>query len=180
MKEKLSIEFDDIMQILKEKGAKTTERKYRIQKDEIAQKHWKFFDQKEPKNLSEILYCMANNIEELPKCLNGNHSYFIAFYYGYNKTCEQFKSCGCRTLLNSKTMKLNCKNRSKEKINLANEKRKETCLEKYGTENAMHSEEIKERKDALFFEKYGVKNPAHLDSVQEKRANLYRKIWSKN
>lgn len=172
-KEKLSTKFEDIMKMLEENGGKTTDRKYRQrgQTDEIAQKYWKFFEQREPKNLGEILYCMSNNIEKLPNCPNGNFSHFRAFYYGYDKTCKNFKECGCKTILKSNSMKENCKNRSKEAINLANEKRKETCLERYGEENVMHSDEIKERKDDLFFEKYGVRNPAHLDSVKTKRAD---------
>ena len=48
------------------------------------------------------------------------------------------------------------------------EKRKQTCLEKYGVESPMQSEEIKEKIKQTCLEKYGVENPYKLDKFKEK------------
>ncbi len=53
-------------------------------------------------------------------------------------------------------------------------KRKKTMLEKYGVENSMHSDEIKNKIKQTNLEKWGVENPFQLEEVKEKikRTNL--------
>jgi hypothetical protein len=48
------------------------------------------------------------------------------------------------------------------------EKRKKTCLDKYGNENAFRSTKVQEKYKNNLIEKYGVNNPFLIESVKEK------------
>lgn len=51
----------------------------------------------------------------------------------------------------------------------ADQNRKQTCLNKYGVENPMQNEQIKNRLKDSIFKKFGVESVAVLDSVKKKR-----------
>ena len=69
------------------------------------------------------------------------------------------------------------KPRSKETNDKANEKRKQTCLKKYGVENVHQSQEVKEKCKQTCLEKYGVDNPAKNEMVKQKTKETNKKFW---
>ena len=63
----------------------------------------------------------------------------------------------------------------------ANEKRKKTCLEKYGVENPMQSEEFKQKHRDTCLERYGVESPLQSEEIRQKgKETLLRKYGVKN
>jgi len=77
----------------------------------------------------------------------GKETKFIDLGKGYHKFCSY-----------------KCSSNSKE----VKEKKKETCIEKYGVENPSQSEEIKEKIKETCLEKYGTENPSQNEGVKEK------------
>ncbi len=49
------------------------------------------------------------------------------------------------------------------------EKRKQTCLEKYGVEHPMKIKEIREKHKQTCMEKYGTENPSQNEKIKEKK-----------
>ena len=62
----------------------------------------------------------------------------------------------------------------------SNEKRKRTCMERYGIENPFQSEEFKEKMRQTWFKKYGVKNPAQSKEYQMKHRSTYWNTFCSN
>ena len=109
-------------------------------------------------------YCNHNNVELLKK---------------YSDDFLNVKS----TDVEGKCIELNCDNTFMKKIvnlfksgafclecteNNKKNKMKNTCLEKYGFDNATQSDIVKEKIKKTCIEKYGVKNPTQSDMVKEK------------
>ena len=98
------------------------------------------------------------NNTELIKCKNLKRT----------KKCDFICNCGekgNRTLELILKIGLFCKKCTEiKKIN----KRKETCLEKYGVENTMKCKKIKDKIKATNLKKYGVENPFHSQEVKDK------------
>ena len=69
------------------------------------------------------------------------------------------------------------KPRSKEQIDAANEKRKNTCLKKYGVENVHQLEEVKNKIKETCLSKYGVDNPAKNELIKEKTKKTNADKW---
>lgn len=69
------------------------------------------------------------------------------------------------------------KPRTKKQNQLANEKRKQTCLKKYGVENVHQSQSIKKKCKQTCLEKYGVDNPAKSEIIKEKTKATNKKLW---
>lgn len=69
------------------------------------------------------------------------------------------------------------KPRSKEAIQASNEKRKQTCLEKYGVENVHQAQSVKEKTKNTCLEIYGVDNPAKSDIVKKKTKETNAQNW---
>jgi hypothetical protein len=92
--------------------------------------------------LSTILYWIVNDMTDFPKCqLCGKEMGVdknIRFFHGYKKMCTK------------------CATHSDE----ANEKRKNTNIEKYGVENPFANGDIKEKIKTQNIEKYGINCPA--------------------
>ena len=82
----------------------------------------------------------------------------------------QAKTCSkeCQEILHSQTIKTF----SEDKIKNANEKRKKTCLEKYGHDNPVKNEKIREKMEKTCLLKYGVSNyfltETHANSLMER------------
>lgn len=110
-------------------------------------------------NLSTIIYWILNDLKDFPKCkkcgkyLGVNKN--IRFFVGYKKYC------------------LKCSINSVEAI----EKRKQTCLKKYGVENPFSNEEIKKKIEKHNLEKYGVNCPAkseeNLKNIEKRNLEKY-------
>ena len=87
----------------------------------------------------------------IPTCkVCGNKINFIDFRNGYNNHCS-----------------ISC---SMKDENVQN-KRKKTCLEKYGVEHYNKTEESKEKIKNTCLEKYGVENPTQSIKIKEKIKN---------
>ena len=61
-----------------------------------------------------------------------------------------------------------------EGAKILNDKRKKTCVERYGFHSPMLNEEVKKKYDATNIEKYGVDNPAKSSGVKEKISKTER------
>ena len=111
--------------------------------EEYLSVHFNFVDK-----WSEKLYCYYHNIHSHPTCsMCGGFLRFINFNKGYNKYCS-----------------IKCSSNSIATIN----KRKKTCLEKYGVEYASQSKKFRNNFKQTCLEKYGVENPFQSKDVQNK------------
>lgn len=70
------------------------------------------------------------------------------------------------------------KPRSAESIAASNEKRKQTCLKKYGVENVHQLDSVKEKIKETCLEVYGVDNPAKNELVKQKTKETNSVLWS--
>jgi hypothetical protein len=95
----------------------------------------------ETDDLKILFYMWKQGIKKIPTCQYPNCNNKVKFDVGRNKFNK-----GC------------CREHSK----------KITNLEKYGAENPMQSETIKEKLKQTFIKKYGVKNPMQSKEIQEK------------
>lgn len=103
-----------------------------------------------PENISfsEKLYWYYNNLKYKPACvICGKEVKFINFHLGYRKYCSQ-----------------KCMQNDPEIL----DKKKKTSLERYGVENAMQSDEKKQKLKQTNLKRYGVENPFMLESIKEK------------
>ena len=57
-------------------------------------------------------------------------------------------------------------------IKNAQNKRKDTCIERYGVENPFQSEEVKQKSKDTCIERYGVEHPCQSPEVKQKRSIL--------
>jgi hypothetical protein len=97
----------------------------------------------------EKLYLVDNNLTKVPLCNTCKGTVlFLSYKEGYRRYC-----C-TKCLSNNKEIK---------------EKRKATCIDKYGTENPMKNKEIKEKLKDIIFDKYGTNNVSTLDSIKKKK-----------
>lgn len=128
----------------------------------------------------EKFYLYINNIKEVPKCKKcKNGVKFIDMSHGWRQFCSK------RCMFDSKEIK---------------EKRKKTCIEKWGVDNPSKSNKIKEKvkqtnrdkfgydfplqnPDILndikdkFIQKWGVDNPSKVEEIKEKRKETFKEIW---
>ena len=90
----------------------------------------------------------------------------VSKFYVNNKTKMEYNcKCGKEHLFISlshlKQGYNNCKNCS-------GEKKKQTCLEKFGYEHPFQNEEIKEKYKQTCLEKFGCENPSQNEEIKEK------------
>lgn len=96
----------------------------------------------------EKMALFYRNLEEPPKCpVCGNPCKFQSLRRGWTATCSR-KCMG----LNPETI----------------EKKKQTCIKKFGYDNAFKSLEIQEKTKKTCLEKYGVENPFASEGVKRK------------
>jgi hypothetical protein len=57
------------------------------------------------------------------------------------------------------------------------QKAKDTCMEKYGVENALQSEKVKERMKDTCMEKYGVENASQSEQIKQKKIDTCMKNY---
>jgi len=101
---------------------------------------------------SILLYKYHNNIKLGVICSSCNkETKFISFNKGYNKYCSK-----------------KCVMSDKELIKKRNKKSKKTNIEKYGVDNPMKSDIIKNKVKKTNIEKYGVDNPMKSDIIKNK------------
>lgn len=105
---------------------------------------------------TERLYWFYHNITEFPKCpICGKPTKFINLKTGYREFCSK-----------------KCMNSS----NIIKQRKKETSMKNWGTNNPMQSEKIHQKIKQTNLERYGVENPFSSELVKEKikQTNLER------
>ena len=105
---------------------------------------------------AEIVYCFLNNLSALPRCkiCNGTVG-FLEFKKGYSICCSE-----------------KCYRTDPEHEEL----RKKKCLEKYGVEHYLQSEEVKAKSRKTVFDKHGVEFICATKEFKEKTkiSNLFK------
>ncbi len=97
----------------------------------------------------EKYFWSVNGIKDKPKCtICDNELKFLSIKKGYTKFCSR-KCTAIGTI----------------------DKKKNTCIQKYGVDNPMKSEMIKDKFDKLITEKYGVSNISKLLDTKDKKKN---------
>jgi len=56
-------------------------------------------------------------------------------------------------------------------------RRRATCLERFGTEDANNAPSVKAKKRSIFLERYGVDNPSKAKVVKDKKKQTFLKNW---
>jgi len=127
----------------------------------------------------EKFYLLENNIVNPPKCYCGSGLKFIDMKSGYREFCSRV------CMANNQEIK---------------ERRKESCIKKWGVDNPSKVEEIREkvkkknreifgvdyplqspcvmnRNKEYFIEKWGVDNPSKVKEIREKANNTIKNKW---
>jgi hypothetical protein len=126
-------------------------------------------------NITERIYWIFNNIENYPNCKECNKQFFASFNGYKNGYCTVFCSSNC-SAKNTQVRQL-CKQTCLEKYGTENvfqsiqvqERYKQTCLERYGVENTFQSKESKEKIKHTCLEKYGVENISQSEFLNRKK-----------
>lgn len=117
-------------------------------------------------SIQEQLYCLIHNINEKPKCYCGNYVKFKSFSYGYYKFCS--RKCSENSVEVRDKIKNTMDSRYGKNRQLILDKFKQTCIAKYGCENPMQNENIKQKTKETNIKRYGVTCTLHNDKVKEK------------
>jgi hypothetical protein len=107
------------------------------------------------KTLSELIYCIINDITIKPLCNCSNDRTYKNFNIGYIKTCGN-KKCSTNIL--------------ESKLNGIIKKNK-TIKEKYGVNNISQLDSIKRKKENTMLSNYGVKYNSQRDVVKDNISN---------
>ena len=131
------------------------------------------FSSLEGNTLQEKLYLLYHKKTCCAIC--GRETPFISFNKGYQITCSK----ECKRIYDTQTLR---KASSKLKEKETKEKRKNTCIEKYGVSNPFKSLTIKEKIKQTSLKKYGVKKPSQSEEIKNKikQTNLqnHNRKWS--
>lgn len=127
----------------------------------------------EIKNNNEKIYWLKNGLKEYPKCPVCGAE--IKKWCGRSKG-GYFKFCSCKCAQNNEAVRNKMKNTCLKKYGVDNaaksdlvqNKMKNTCLKKYGAENIFGSEIGKNKIKESMKKKYGVENPQQLKEIREK------------
>lgn len=125
--------------------------------------------------VQEKLYVIFKNNGEQDKCvICGKPALFGSYFRGYNKTC----SIECKHKLDTQILEKSKDKRNSEEIK---EKRRQTCLAKYGVDNPNKSPIIKEKSRQTSLAKYGTENPASSQVIKDKiKQSTYEKYGVDN
>ena len=115
-----------------------------------------------PDYFPEKLYWYAHKLEGRPICpVCGKELKFITFIDGYKKFCSTV--CNNQSYETKERKRQSCLRKygveNPAQLQSTIDKMKKTCLEKYGVENAHQSDIIKDKIKQTCLEKYGVENP---------------------
>lgn len=127
--------------------------------------------------ISEYVYNYKNEIKNIVKCERcGDKAGFRSLTKGYGRFC----SSDCANKNNGKAQSETKSALSKEDIAVISSKRKETCLEKYGFDNASKTSVVKDKIKNTFLEKYGVSCSLQNEQVKEKALKTIQKKYNRN
>lgn len=129
-------------------------------------------------SLSQRAYHILNDMDSEPLCINCNEK--VPVFETINKGYRKYCSCKC-VAEHTKETRINTilerygefPFRSEETL----QKRKKTCLEKYGVEFPLQSKYMQDKKSQTFFNRYGVENPSQLQEVKDKKTKTCLKNW---
>ena len=103
---------------------------------------------------AERIYMHYHHLTEPPKCaVCGKPTKYIDLSRGYGHTCSQ----QCSTKWDGRAAKISAaqRNRSDEEIVMTVAKRRRTCMERYGVENASQAKSVKQKVKQTCMERYG-------------------------
>lgn len=107
------------------------------------------------------LYCIINNILDLPKCLEcGNE---VTLFYGSSIGFSNFCSMACS-----------------RKNNISKNKRKATNLKLYGFENCRQAPSVIAKYEETCLEKYGYTNPVLNKDIQSKISDTLKQTYQES
>jgi G:T-mismatch repair DNA endonuclease (very short patch repair protein) len=111
----------------------------------------------------ERLYCVLNDTK--PTCPNQKFTQNLNKGYAF---CGNPVKCQCAADNHSIKISSSKRSMTASAVTAANEKRKQSCLAKYGTEYNSQSQDIKDKKKSTCMEKYGVVTNLQHNDTQEK------------
>jgi len=120
--------------------------------------------------LSQKLWHYNNNDFSMQYCICGEPKKWQGFKHGWRETCGNL-DCIKKQKIITNIKKYGVDNPLKNE-NIRN-KMKNTMIEKYGVEHPMLSNDIKEKFKTTMIEKYGVEHPMLSDIIKEKSLNTW-------
>lgn len=132
---------------------------------------------------NQLLYHYCHDITNRVVCRSGNPKVFGSFCGGYSAMCVEGRHCKtCMEDLNNNAKKTNIKKygveyhmkTEKSKINQrnkakqANEKRRKTCIEKYGVDNVYKTKSAQDKYKQTCLTRYGEDNPNKNKEIRRK------------
>ena len=127
--------------------------------------------------LREQMYWLVNDLKEYPRCKTCQRSlsskHFIGPHHGYYEHC----CCKCTQL--DKEVRAKNKQTCIDRYGVENaaqsdifkEKYRQTCIDRYGVDNSFKSEDIKNKIKQTCIDRYGVENPHQNKQIKEKAKN---------
>ena len=125
------------------------------------------------------IYCILNNIQQFPKCLNANCNCILKNIISIDTGFRQYCSLQCTNTseMHKKHAEQTCLERYGNKNfghgKLAEEKTEQTCLERYGKKHYNNPEKIKR----TVLQKYNVINISQLKTIKEKKVETCKKHY---
>lgn len=117
-------------------------------------------------SIRERVYCLLNDIRELPKCkICGNDTNFLKsgkYSICCSKDCQYID----KDRMNKAKITKKCRYGSSSFVNL--EKRDQTNLKRYGNVCVFNSDEVKDKIKNVLMERYGVESYARSSDFSEK------------
>ena len=107
-------------------------------------------------SFKEKFYLLENSLTELPKCECGNSVGFVDMIKGYREFCSR------RCMYDSSKLK---------------DKRKDTCIEKWGVDNPSKSNQVKKKVIETNIEKFGHEWATKSDEIKNKIKDKFIENW---
>lgn len=124
------------------------------------------------KSLMETVWCIINNQQPLV-CDCGNFRLFNTYNLGYRSYCGQH--CLARRDQHAKKIKKVWEDPNKLENMI--QKRRATCLKKYGVENPALSKKIKEKIKATNLKRYGTEFPLQSERIRDKIKQIIKEKY---
>lgn len=135
---------------------------------------------KEESKVTERIYCLLNNIQEILLCECGNALKFIKFSRGYRIYCSKKCATASKSRLEKfkKTCLKNFQFDHPSKVPRIKERKKITCLSNYQVDNPSKSPIIKKRKEETSLEKFKVKHSVLSNKVIQKSKDTLKRNYN--
>lgn len=110
---------------------------------------------------SAAIYCLIHNLSEIPTCIECNAP--VKFFYNFTLGFSKFCCIQCS-----------------RKNSISKDKRRNTCISRYGTENAKQNTCVKEKTKQNNIEKYGIAIPQQLPEIRKKISTTVLDTYNKS